>query len=72
LGVGKNKRSVARCRSDAGKSIPEMMRRKITGGSDARKNIRGSDAGAYAPGGKNQRKRASKLRLSEDLFFVLG
>jgi len=44
LGVGKNKRSVARCRSDAGKSIPEMMRRKITGGSDARKNIRGSEA----------------------------
>jgi len=36
-----------------GRTSGEVM---LARGSDARKGIRGSDAGAYVPGGKNQTK----------------
>jgi len=41
-------------------------------GSDARKNIRGSDAGAYAPGGQKKREKSHKIRRESEtvaLFF---
>ena len=43
------------------------MRRKIAGGSDARRNVRGSDAGAFAPGGNKAR-----FSLSADEHYVEG